>query len=122
MRRLYFLCNSPHIFSGQYCPQDGWSQFWAGEILAAVERLERDGTSLSLHALCAVGVPAERLSGVLVIDFASEPTVFDALAIAGTYRDGAWKPEWEAVSFLQQHFGSPGHRPFPSEVAGDPDA
>ena len=114
MKRLYFHCSSPHFFNGPVCPEDGWSQSWATEILETAERLEREGIRLSLRALCAAGVPEEHLNGVLVIDFASEPSVFDALVYAGRWRNGAWTPEWEAVDFLRHMYRNAELPPVPT--------
>jgi len=58
-----------HYFTSEDCPIDG-SRFKGHEqVQQAVERLAREGHSLTVDAMRMYGVPEETLEGTIVIDF-----------------------------------------------------
>lgn len=120
MKRLYFRCDSAHLFSGGICPRDGTIPPGGHAVWKAAHDLVQSGRDLSLNALRAAGVADAQLDRVMIIEFGSEREVFDELQIAATQRNGTWEPRVEAVIFLQHYFGRPGYRPFPVEIAGEP--
>ncbi len=79
MKRVYCRCNGGDYYTGSHCPFDGWSSQATIDIAAAVERLLSTGREPSVDELRAVGLSDEALQRVLVVEFPSPLTAFDAL-------------------------------------------
>jgi hypothetical protein len=92
MKRAYSRCNSGHYFSGPRCPLDGWSSDASRELAAACERLASGGRPVSMAALRQEGVSECSLQRIIVIEFGSESSVFDAISPEGYVLDGRWQP------------------------------
>ncbi len=91
MKQVYFRCNSGHYFSGGSCPLDGWSsKDWLqlrSAVLAA-EATEGPG----VKELRESGVSEDTLARLVVIEFGSASSAFDAIAPSGYVVDGRWLP------------------------------
>src|SRR4051812_8122571 len=92
IRCAYSRCNGGHYFRGACCPLDGWSSDASRELTAAGERLSRSGRPLTLAHLREEGVSENSLKRIIVIEFGSASSAFDALSPEGYVVNGRWQP------------------------------
>ena len=90
MLRAYTRCNGGHYFVGEFCPLDGWSPSESRELIEAAAKVLESGGQLSLLELEKVGMTTASLKRVIVIQFGSEQSAFDALAPDGYFINGKW--------------------------------
>jgi hypothetical protein len=88
----YLRCNSGHYFNGSVCPFDGWTASGCAELPLAQARLDQRGQVPSLALLAAEGLPCAVLSRIVVMEFADDSAVFEAMSPAGYLVDGRWTP------------------------------
>lgn len=90
MVRAYIRCNSGHYFMGEFCPLDGWSSSESLELTEAATKVLASGNQLSLLELERVGMTNASLKRVIVSQFGSEQSAFDAVVPEGYFIDGKW--------------------------------
>ena len=90
--RIYFRCNSEHLFNETVCPFDGWSMDGLDDVKLTAIRLEQTGGRLSMDALRAEGIPNSVLKQVLIVEFGSPDAVFESLEPNGYWIRGKWMP------------------------------
>jgi hypothetical protein len=88
--RAYSRCNSGHYFTGIHCPLDGWSSQASVELDEACRRLEAAGHAISLATLREAGVSPCSLERIIVIQFGSDESAFEAVAPEGYVVGGKW--------------------------------
>jgi hypothetical protein len=97
-KKVYFRCNSGHYFDSAHCPFDDWTTGEFAEIAAVAGRL---GDDVSIDRLQDQGIPAHALGRVLIIDFGSDASVFQAMDPAGYIVAGKWTPIGSAGADLR---------------------
>lgn len=90
--RAYSRCNSGHWFQGSCCPLDGWSSQASEELAQACQRLRETDRPISIATLLEAGVSPASLSRIIVIEFGSVTSCFDAIAPQGYVVDGNYSP------------------------------
>lgn len=90
--KVYVRCNSGHYFHGSVCPFDGWSVEHVDSVIVASLRLSERHEAPTVERLAGEGVPEEVLKRTIVIQFSSDPAVFDALDPSGLIIGGEWVP------------------------------
>jgi hypothetical protein len=90
--RAYCRCTSGHYFQGECCPFDGWSSAASRELAAALARLAGQGQKPSLASLRKVGLSQGALERVVVIEFGTARSAFEALAPKEYVVNGEAKP------------------------------
>ena len=88
----YSRCNGGHYFRGVCCPLDGWSSTASRELDAACQKLAASGRPVSLATLREAGVSESSLLRIIVIEFGSAESVFDAVSPEGYVVKGCWQP------------------------------
>jgi hypothetical protein len=88
--RAYSRCNGGHYFIGAYCPIDGWSSRASVELTAACQRLTASGRPISLADLLEEGVSSDSLRRIIIVEFGSEKSIFDAISPCGYVVNGKW--------------------------------
>jgi hypothetical protein len=80
VKKLYFRCNGGHYFrSSSACPFDGWSCDGIEDVIDRFEKLKVDPDGPSIKDLRDSGVSEAALERVLIIDFGSDASAFEAL-------------------------------------------
>jgi hypothetical protein len=94
---VYLRCNGGHYFSAApACPIDGWSDAGVAAVLAALDELRRTGQRPTINLLHEYGAPRSILNRIIVIEFGSTASVFEAMEPAGYLLAGEWKTLSEA--------------------------
>ncbi|SRR5579885_3800000 len=88
----YSRCNGGHYFRGACCPLDGWSSAQSRELDAVCQRLSAAGRSVSVASLREAGISESSLARIIVIEFGSAASAFDALSPEGYVVQGRWQP------------------------------
>ncbi len=85
---LFVRCNGGHYYrSATACPWDGWSLDGIANARAVFEQLVA-GDVARIEVLKQHGVPEDVLRRLLIVEFGSEQSAFDALAPERYVRDG----------------------------------
>jgi hypothetical protein len=87
VKAIYTRCTSGHYFSGEYCPFDGWSgeaSFRAHEISGVLSSQKID---ITIENAKAAGMTDSELARCIVVDFGSETSTFEAMAISAYVRN-----------------------------------
>lgn len=100
MIRAYCRCNSGHYFTGEFCPLDGWSSLASKELNNAAEQIAGLNRELSSAELRKVGVCESTLERIILIDFGTNPAVFDAISPDGYFINN----EFVKLQKLDQRF------------------
>jgi len=90
MRKAYCRCNSGHYFAGIHCPLDGWSSPASAELTSMVAAMADAGQLLSLEKLQEQGLSGVALARIVVIEFGSDDSVFDAISPEGYFVGDRW--------------------------------
>jgi hypothetical protein len=77
-----------HYISSMHCPFDGWSSRELAELAKVVEKLEMQGTAPSIASLRSEGVSESALKLVIVVEFGSKGSAFDAISPSHYIIDG----------------------------------
>ena len=88
MVRAYFRCNGGDYFCEPSCPFDGWSSPELGEFLGALRTLDSRGQLPSIPAFRELGLSEGALKRIVVIQFGSETSAFEALSPGVYIKDG----------------------------------
>ncbi len=81
MKYLFVRCDSGHYFRAQStCPFDGWSCEGVDFAFQAFTELRADPMSRTIGGLREKGVPENVLERLIIVEFGSEASAFEALA------------------------------------------
>lgn len=83
MLHIFCRCNSGHYFIGEACPWDGWSSPETTAVVRAGNHLRENGIEPTIRELRKNSVSEEGLSRVVVMEFGSEDSTFDAISPNG---------------------------------------
>lgn len=90
MTDVYFRCNSGHYFSTEYCPFDGWTHPRFSQVIEISSKLKTEGKPISIEILKLRGISDSVLSRIILIEFGSNKSRFEALSPDGYLVDGKW--------------------------------
>jgi hypothetical protein len=89
MKYLFVRCNRGHYYRGQpICPFDGWSCEGVDLAFQAFAELRADPMSRSIEGLREKGVPQSVLERLVIAEFGSAASAFEALAPERYVLDG----------------------------------
>jgi len=88
MIKAFIRCNDGHFFVGETCPFDGWSSKESEELQAALVSLGKSNQKPSLSILKERGLSESTLNRVIIIEFAGNEGVFDAIEPRNYIVDG----------------------------------
>lgn len=93
-KRAYVRCNGGDLFDARLtaCPLDGWSSPETTDVTQTLRRLGESDQEISLERLRQAGLCEAALARVIVVEFGTEESAFDALAPKGYVVDGQWTP------------------------------
>jgi hypothetical protein len=78
-KRVFFQCDNGHLFSGEKCPWDGWSDPSLPKVLSVVARFKADEVELTVQGLIDSGIESRIVKRIVLAEFGSPQAEFEAI-------------------------------------------